>query len=383
MKNDLYVYIIALLSCMACHSKRMVKEENRWNLAVVMESEKATTLEELADSVVYIPLETSDSCLLSNGAYLLYADSCDIFVRSNNCLFHFDANGHYLNKIGKKGMAPGEYARLQSVCVDKENRRLFYFTGNNKGQYWGYTGEFQKEINLQCEGKTFSQCITSGHHIVAEQREYTDKGLKTSIVFFDMDGNFLQEIPLKQDDKVVDISMQTVPLIYAFGDEIKYKDTYSTDLLSFEDKSGRTEWIFDLGEYEPSREYLEDMRRRETLMREMVQLVDIKESLSHFFLLLVHDYRLRGVVLDKESGLLIYSKEMNMPQKGGGMESEEIEGCRFWPSFTDKSHVVYGLAAVSSLPEGGFRAITRHALNHFPLTEESNPVVVKVILKEK
>lgn len=378
MQNSIY-YIIILISCWSCQADKPLKEGNRWNLAIAMESEIAATMDKLSKEITYIPLETNDSCLLANRAYLLYADDSDFFIKSNDFLFRFDSSGHYLNRIGKQGMAPGEYARLQSVSIDKENRRLFLYTGSSKGQYWGYDGEFQKEIILSGEGKTFSQCIMSGNKIVAEQREYTNKGLKTTICIFNQEGNILQEIPLKQDEKIVDISMHTVPLIYTFGNETKYKNAYSPSLLSFTENV-QTEWIFNLGKYEPSREYLEDMNRRETLMREMVQLVDIKESLTHFFLLLVHDYKLRGIVLDKRSGLLVYSKEINMPQKGGGIELEEIENAHFWPSFTDNSPILYGLIEVSSLSEKARQTIIHNTSSPIPITEDSNPMVIKILL---
>lgn len=378
MRNSIF-YIIILINCWSCQTDKPLKKGNYWNLAMAMESEKATTMDKLSREITYIPLETNDSCLLANRAYLLYADDSNIFIKSNDCLFRFDSNGHFLNRIGKQGMAPSEYARLQSVSMDKDNRRIFCYTGNCKGQYWGYDGDFQKEITLSGEGKTLSQCMVAGDKIVAEQREYTNKGLKITVCFFNLEGDILQEIPLKQDEKVVDINMHTVPVIYTFGDEARYKNAYNSFLLSFTDKPN-TEWIFDLGKYEPSREYLEDMNRRETLMREMVQLVDIKESLTHFFLLLVHDYRLRGVVLEKESGLLVYNKEINMPQKGGGIELEEIENAHFWPSFTDNSPTLYGLIEVSSLSGKAHQAIIRHASNSMPITEDSNPMVVKVRL---
>ena len=382
MKNSIYISVLILLGCVACQSNRSLKEGNSWNLEMAMNIERVNTLEECSDSIVYIPLETNDSSLLANRAYLLYADNSDIFVKSNDYLYRFNADGHYLNRIGRKGMAPGEYARLESVSVDRENRRIFCYTGNNKGQYWGYDGAFLKEIVLDGNGKNLSQSIVSGSQIVAERREYTDSGLRIDICFFSLEGALLQEIPLAQDDKEVNVSMHTVPLVYTFGGDLKYKDTYSPALLSFNNKGSQVEWIFDLGKYEPSREYLEDMNKRGTLMREMVQLVDIKESRTHFFLLLVHDYRLRGVVMDKESGTLVYSKEIEMPQKGGGIELGKIKGGCFWPSFADNSRAVYGLVSVSSLPEESFQAITHCALNHFPLTEDSNPVVVKAFLKK-
>lgn len=70
----------------------------------------------------------------------------------------------------------------------------------------------------------------------------------------------------------------------------------------------------------PSRELLEDVAQRETLMRDFAQLVDIQESNEGFYFLIVHNNELRGMVVDKKTGRLEYSQVIEIPQKGGNRE---------------------------------------------------------------
>lgn len=354
-----------------------IKRGNRLDLEAAMQTEKKSLLSALGSSMQCIPLETNDSSLLGNRAYLLYADEQYLFVSSKEQVYRFQADGRFLNRIGQRGSAPGEYNRLYAVSVDSEQARLLYYVGHKRVQFWGYDGRFQKEIGLQDEGE-ITTIELLGDKILSESRVYSEEGLKTEIHLFDLEGKLLKEIPVGKDVQKVDVSMRTTPLMYVRGRYVKYKDANANALLSLCGDSAEQQWIFDLGKFTPSRELLEDVARKETLMRDFAQLVDVQESDRRFYFLIVHGNALRGIVVDKKTGQLAYSQTIEMPQKGGGIENDYIDQCCFWPSFISDSNVMYCLLPIEKITSVGKRQVEKYSSGSVHLAEEANPVVLKV-----
>ena len=77
-------------------------------------------LSEVADSIVYIPLETTDSCLLSDELQIFYGKDA-IFVgdQKNERFYRFDKHGSFLNTIGQKGEGPADYTSALNFYVDE------------------------------------------------------------------------------------------------------------------------------------------------------------------------------------------------------------------------------------------------------------------------
>lgn len=379
MKNRI-TYLVFLLWGMlcACTDSSFIKQGNVLNLEMAMHTEKQIVLSDLCDSLECIPLETNDSSLLGNRAYLSYADEQNLFIMSNNVLYRFSSNGDFLNKIGRRGNAPGEYNRAYSISADKERKCFLYYIGQNKIQFWGYDGEFMKEIKLQDDGELTAVNILGQDQIIAESRTYSDNGLKIDIDIFNQEGELLKKIPICEDEQTVSRSMHTVPILYHARDTIKYKDINGDILYSFSKNSYDREWVLNLGGYAPSREVLENVAQKEALMRDFAQLVDIKETKKQFYFLIVHDNTLRGIIANKETGHLEYNQVINIPQMGGGLKNDYIDKSCFWPSFVSDSDEMYCLLPVEKMTTKGKQDVERHTSSTVNLLEESNPIVLKV-----
>ncbi len=379
MKHQVIAFIITGIGVLsACVDSTSIRQGNIFNLEVAMQIEKKSLLSELSDSIQCIPLETNDFSLLDNRAYLLYADEQYIFIKSKDLIYRFKADGHFLNKIGQRGSGPGEYNMVHSISIDSEHERLLYYVGQKRIQFWGYDGRFQKEICLQDESEITAVSLLGDNKIISEAREYSEEGLKTDIHFFDLEGKLLKKIPIGRDAQKVNLSMHTTPLMYVKGKSVKYKDANANSLLSFWNDSFERQWDFDLGRYTPSRELLEDVAQKETLMRDFAQLVDMKESDRRFYFLVVHGNALRGIVVDKETGQLEFSQTITIPQKGGGIENDYIDKCCFWPSFISDSNAMYCLLPIEKIMSVGKQRAERYLSESIRLTEEANPIVLKV-----
>jgi len=82
-------------------------------------------LSQIADSIVFIPLETNSNILIA-GAGSIHIDQEDIILgsirgQSKSYIFRFDRQGKFLNTIGTIGRGPGEYSTISfSINTDKK-----------------------------------------------------------------------------------------------------------------------------------------------------------------------------------------------------------------------------------------------------------------------
>jgi len=380
MKN-IFIAISILFFITSCSQEESILHGNKWDIASILSSEKTATLSQLYDSIQYIPLETTDSSLLAARAYVFYADEENLLIRSKNLVYRFNEQGKFLNTSGQIGNGPAEYSILYSISVDKDNACLLFYVGQKKIQFWNFDGTFQKEINLQSEGEITNLILTRDHKILAENRTYSEAGLKTSICYFNLDGELLYEQMLTKDNQQVNIILQTVPILYPFQQEVKYKDLYTNQLLRYNHDSLTVDSYFDLGIYTPTRELIEDVNQKQTLMNEYAQIVDIKESNLYFYLLIIYEHELKGLILDKEKGCLVGNQSIKMPQQGGGIPNDYLKQAYFWPSYADGNNQLYGLIPAEQITTEEMETIQEKDGGDTGWQEDANPVVIRIIEK--
>jgi hypothetical protein len=90
---------------------------------------KEIMLGEIASDIRYIPLETTDDCLIANAYDVRYSGN-DILVGSEGYFFHFDGDGKFLNRIGSKGNGPGEYNFGMFYFLDPVRRYIYIYELN-------------------------------------------------------------------------------------------------------------------------------------------------------------------------------------------------------------------------------------------------------------
>lgn len=118
-------------------------------IAVNEETEEDIPLSEVATEVVAVALgEMPDRPL---GAFFsVCRDEKNIFVREIGSIRRFDRKGRFLNAIGTAGHGPGEYSYLAGFCLDSLRQRVYALTsegvicydydGSIVAQYEGVSG---------------------------------------------------------------------------------------------------------------------------------------------------------------------------------------------------------------------------------------------------
>ena len=93
---------------------------------------------DIVDSISYIPLETSEKCLLGE-LQRTKRDGDFYFVEDAKGLFVFGKDGRFLNEIGHKGNAPGEYLYMDNFYLDRKNKQVCIINNVQKRISVSYT----------------------------------------------------------------------------------------------------------------------------------------------------------------------------------------------------------------------------------------------------
>jgi len=149
-----------------------------------MESDsKAFYLSNIADSIKFIPLETSNYSVIAQIKSISIDDNF-IFIRSNvgynNSFFYrFNLEGKFLNRIGAIGRGPGE--SLNSLfSLDKERDRFLVLRLDGKKSIlaYNYEGIFLEELPIEVPADVVDFAWLPGGRIVFQP---ISKGLPAQI----------------------------------------------------------------------------------------------------------------------------------------------------------------------------------------------------------
>ena len=376
MKKYLLI-VCSVLLFISCGKTDSVLSGRVLDVEQMLSKKKEVFLSELSDSMEYVLLETNDSVLMHQNAHVFYADDSDILIRSKQLILRFDSKGKFLNSIGTVGNGPREYNVIYNVSVDAVNKRLFINVGQKKIYIMNYDGCFQSELNLQTVENVTAAYWVGENRIMAETRIYSSEGLKVSLSFFDIQGkNIERDVVVFEDNLETELHMHTMPIMYACGESARYMGTYSNMLYEFQGDVNNDSIIFDFGAYQPDRSQIENMNKREDLLKNYAMLVDIQENSEKMFLLIIFKKELRGMIVDKNTGEVFFSSNIDIPQRGGGIKNNYLSNCNFWPTYIDDK-MLYSLLPAEKLKESLFVSDSIKK----QIKEDDNPVLIRLVLK--
>jgi len=121
------------------------------DLYAAYKNAKTYPLSTVAESVEYIPLETTNECLLGNISNIIITpNNFFVYVYEGLC-YRFNREGKFLNSIGKIGNGPGECMRTRDAAVDTVNQWV-YILDYDKIVKYDYSGNFLKSYKPGTEG---------------------------------------------------------------------------------------------------------------------------------------------------------------------------------------------------------------------------------------
>lgn len=164
-------YLFSFL-CLCCVLSVSAQKPVVINLAkAISESPEEIMLNELASDIRYVPLETTDDCLMNNEFYIMQYTGEDIITSG---IFHFDKNGKFLNKIGSKGQGPEEYLQGLFAFGDWKNKLLYVQNWTTLTCY-GFDGTFVRSIPTPQLNMGAAGLFDENHILYSNDIYYADK----------------------------------------------------------------------------------------------------------------------------------------------------------------------------------------------------------------
>lgn len=149
MKNKAQVWMglfIALQVLSSCHSKSS-HTDGMWvaDIRSAIGKETPVSMKEDVESIEYIPLEATDSSLVSNITDLVMNHEF-IFLQNGRAqqILQYTRQGKFIREVGKVGEGPGEYApyTINAISLDDEKREFYAHRQGMPGMVFSYEGEF-------------------------------------------------------------------------------------------------------------------------------------------------------------------------------------------------------------------------------------------------
>lgn len=101
------------------------------------------SLKEDIEKIEYIPLETNDSCLVSNILDLaITAEYLFVYQGKENKVYQFGRDGKFIRQISETGNGPEEIMQVAALAADEPNRKLSIFQLDGNVSDFSFDGEF-------------------------------------------------------------------------------------------------------------------------------------------------------------------------------------------------------------------------------------------------
>ena len=141
-KKYWFIGLVVLFAITGCNNRKIDESVALTPIVVDWDSRDLDYSHWVEDSVLVVPLETKDDCLIGEISDLIYQNH-KIYVADNlgKAVFVFDEKGRLLSKLRAVGNGPGEYLDItaftvydsQQLIFDKLKRKIFFY--NEDGHF--------------------------------------------------------------------------------------------------------------------------------------------------------------------------------------------------------------------------------------------------------
>jgi len=391
-KNIVAFYAIVTVAsmCAAISCKRDMGKSN----VIEMDNMQVETLymSDYFESIEYIPLETTDECLIGNNAFVYILDEIIVTIDSKNCFVFDRSTGKWIGKIGHEGRGPGEYSQLLRGPIVNEQDKTIYFGQNDLLVEYSLTDMSASPLSFQ-----FRPLYAD--HLAYIQKDLWAVGLLNTtgdnphqILFYDRTG-VVDSIPnhykfTLKDPRVINVYPREI-MFYRYDHEVYYKQQYNDTIFRIADKELHPAWIF------------KTTKSPQALYELKGDLAALAENRGNYYLinsiLETNEYLFLSAMYEKVRHSYLYDKvQRQVTELKENKFINDIDGgVPFWPVYTDRRQELvcvfdaYALKEEADDPAPDVRNVKNISDSEkfrtlvSQLNENDNPVVMIVRPKTK
>lgn len=206
-------------------------------------------LKEITNKIEYVKLEFSPESIVGR-IVLLSATERYFFVYDMRGVYQFSRQGKFVRKIGKQGRGPGEYVDIKEMTADEGSQR-FYILCNFVKQIlvYDFDGNYLYQIPLKDD---FINCLDIiDKDMIALQTGQISKTVLTSSIINNK-GASVFKFTNRLYHSTNDISFMKEPIItYLYNNNLFLKDGINDTVYKVTSLRFIPYFVYNLGKYKP------------------------------------------------------------------------------------------------------------------------------------
>lgn len=358
-------------------------------------SERDLKLSEIADSVRFIPLETTDASLMNRiqkGGIL--KSSRYWFLYSYKNVYQFTDEGKFVRTIGSRGNGPGEYTSVACIDIDETLGHVYVLSpGKNINVYDMETGSY---LYTRKTPSFSSWAFAMLNDSVSVCFQYNLSGKeKDRILVAGAEGDTIRAFSRSdlfdtKTDYVSLVHFDDDRYMFRYKDMVCYKEYYNDTLFVVTPDSLKSRYVFDLGRYSMPVEHRPEVIGADRKAFESTSSSYIRtqalETDAWIFMPYCY-WQLKSSAID-DMHLLVYDKHKkeSFEVRDGAILNDMCGNASipFCPQNVVGSNILLSLLPAEKIVEMAEEnpSILKHP-QLMELTEDSNPVLMVVYCKEK
>lgn len=192
-----FLVMILIFLFFSCNNKKKVDYLDDYK-SIVLDSLKVETninYTSIFKSVIALPLETNDLCLIGEISQIDFTDN-EIFILDmhvSKSLFVFNKKGQFLRKIGERGKGPGEYIQFSSFSIDYDRQMIFALDhSTRKIIQYTFEGVFVNEFFCSENSRPYQISVNDGY-IYIDHFPFQKEKKENLLKIFDYNWNLINE----------------------------------------------------------------------------------------------------------------------------------------------------------------------------------------------
>lgn len=226
-----FIASLILMLLFSCGKK--TNNENNTTVSVNLDNVKAISGSVVQD-VTYIPLETTDSCLIGRISKIIYRNGkFYIFDKEqNNNVTVFDKEGNYLFSVNKYGEAPGQYIEPMDMDVDEAGN--IYIFDNTNQRILKFVENSSDAVDILPIGEYFSDFAYINSDLFLLSDVYGLNGIKAKLFVYSVSEKKNKPLLESTFADVDDISVMRASKHYFYrsGNSLNYYKRFSSELYT-------------------------------------------------------------------------------------------------------------------------------------------------------